>query len=155
MLAMGILLLPKKDGTWRFCVDYRKLSDITVNDKYPLPRIDDMLSALSGARYFSSLDAASGYWQVPVEASAIPKTAFICTEGLFEFVAMLFGLHNAAATYQRMMQQILGDLLWKCCLVYIDDILVFGSTFEEHNRNLREVLRRIREHDLLLKVATS
>ncbi|EZG42624.1 KRAB-A domain protein [Gregarina niphandrodes] len=111
-----------------------------------------MLSALSGARYFSSLDAASGYWQLPVEASAIPKTAFICTEGLFEFLAMLFGLYNAAATYQRMMRRILGDLLWKCCLVYI---LVFGSTFEEHNRNLREVLRRIREHDLLLKVATS
>ncbi|EZG42621.1 putative gag-pol polyprotein [Gregarina niphandrodes] len=97
------------------------------------------------------MDAASGYWQVPMACNSIEKTAFICTEGLFEFLMMPFGLCNAPATYQRMMQNILKELLWRTCFVYLDDILVFGRTWEEHQNNLREVLRRLRENGLLLK----
>lgn len=149
--ASPIVLVPKKDGTTRFCVDYRALNDITIKDVFPLPRIDDLLAALSGAKYFSSLDAASGYWQVPMRSADISKTAFICTEGLFEFTVMPFGLCNAPATYQRMMQSILSDLLWKCCFVYIDDILVFGRTFEEHNQALYQVLHRLTRAGIYLK----
>ncbi|EZG42671.1 putative reverse transcriptase family protein, partial [Gregarina niphandrodes] len=149
--ASPIVLVSKKDGSTRFCVDYRSLNDMTKKDVYPLPRIDDILSALEGAKYFSSMDAASGYWQVPMASNSIEKTAFICTEGLFEFLMMPFGLCNAPATYQRMMQNILKELLWRTCFVYLDDILVFDRTWEEHQDNLREVLRRLRENGLLLK----
>ena len=163
MLAMGVIrpskspwaspvtLVKKKDGDIRFCVDMRKVNDVTVKDKFPLPRIDDMLAALSGCKYFTKLDAACGYWQVPMEESSIPKTAFICTEGLFEFLVMPFGLTNAPATYQRMMQDILSDLLWRTCMAFLDDNLVFGKTLEEHNARLKEVLARLRERGVRLK----
>lgn len=149
--ASAVVLAKKKDGADRFCVDYRRLNEVTVKDVYPLPRIDDMLAALAGKKYFTSLDAASGYWQIPMEASSIPLTAFICHEGLFEFEVMPFGLTNAPATFQRMMNAVLGDLLWHKCFVYLDDILVFGSTFEEHLGNLRTVFDRMRQAGLLLK----
>ena len=149
--ASPITLVRKKDGSVRFCIDMRKVNEVTVKDKYPLPRIDDLLATLAGCKYFTKLDAASGYWQVPMEESSIPKTAFICTEGLFEFVVMPFGLTNAPATYQRMMQEILGDLLWKVVLAFLDDTLVFGRTLEEHNTSLREVLSRLRDRGIRLK----
>lgn len=127
------------------------LNDITKKDQYPLPRIADMLSALSGMKWFSSLDAASGYWQIPVEERDIPKTAFLSTEGLFEWTVMPFGLCNAPATYQRMMQDILGSLIWTECLVYLDDVLVFGRTFDEHQERLHRVVHRLFDAGLLLK----
>ncbi|EZG42949.1 putative reverse transcriptase family protein [Gregarina niphandrodes] len=114
--AAPIVLVKKKDDSTRFCVDYRELNNITVKDVFPLSRIDDMLAAPHGTRYFSSLDVASGYWQVGVDAASVEKTAFICTEGLFEFKVMPFGLCNAPATFQRMMQKVLGGLIWNACL---------------------------------------
>ena len=149
--ASAVVLAKKKDGADRFCIDYRMVNEKTLKDVYPLPRIDDMLAALAGKKYFTSLDAASGYWQIPMDPQSIPITAFICHEGLFEFVVMPFGLTNAPATFQRMMNVILGDLLWHKCFVYLDDILVFGSTFEEHFQNLKEVLQRMQAAGLLLK----
>jgi transposase InsO family protein len=149
--ASPVTLVPKKDGATRFCIDFRRVNDVTTKDRHPLPRVDDMLEAMKGAKYFSSLDAASGYWQIPVAEEDVPKTAFICTEGLFEWQVMPFGLCNAPATYQRMMQSILGGFIWRFCVCYIDDILVYSRSFEEHLDHLRLVLERLKQAGLLLK----
>ena len=149
--ASPIVLVKKKDGTCRFCVDYRKVNSITSKDAYPLPRVDDILDALAGSKVFSTLDLISGYWQVEVAPQDRPKTAFSTTEGLFEFNVMPFGLCNAPATFQRLMDLVLAGLQWTSCLVYIDDIVVFGRSFEEHLANLSIVLQRLREANLKLQ----
>lgn len=115
---------------------------------YPLPRIDDLLGALGGAKYFSSLDLASGYWQVPLDENARPKSAFTTYE---EFVRMPFGLCNAPATFQRVMQRVLAGLEWKSCFIYLDDVLVASPSFSEHIGHLREVFTRLRAANLRLK----
>lgn len=122
--ASPVVLVPKKDGTKRFCVDYRRLNGITKKDVYPLPRIDDILDTLGGCRFFTSLDLASGYWQVGLDEESSPKSAFVTHCGLYEFTRMPFGMCNAPATFQRLMEVVLADLLWKECFAYIDDILV-------------------------------
>ena len=148
--ASPVVLVPKKDGTTRFCVDYRRLNAVSRKDVYPLPRIEDILSTLGDANYFSTLDLASEYWQIEMEESSRPKTAF-ATQGLFEFTRMPFGLCNAPATFQRLMQVILAGLEWKCCFVYLDDILVASQTFEEHLAHLVEVFSRLQKAGLRLK----
>lgn len=149
--ASPIVLVRKKDGSVRFCIDNRKVNDVTVKDRHPLPRISDMLEALHGAKYYTSLDAASGYWQIPMETSAIPKTAFLCSEGLFEWLVMPFGLTNAPATYQRAMNQLLAGLLWQKCLVYLDDVLIYSTSFEKHLQDVKEVMDRLHGASFLLK----
>ena len=130
--ASPIVLVSKKDGSTRFCVDYRKVNAITKKDVYPLPRIDDTLNALGNCKYFSSFDLASGYWQIPMSPQDQEKTAFISHTGLVEFTVMPFGLCNAPATFQRFMDITLAGLKWKSCIVYFDDIIVFSPTFEQH-----------------------
>ena len=149
--ASPIVLVQKKDGGVRFCVDYRKLNRITKLDEFPLPRIDDTLDLLSGARYFTTLDLASGYWQVAMEPSSKEKTAFTTYSGLYQFKKMPFGLVNAPATFQRLMEVVLAGLARTVCLVYLDDILVIGKTLAEHNANLTKVLDRIQSAGLRLK----
>ena len=116
--ASPIVLVAKKDGSIRFCVDYRKVNKITRKDAYPLPRIDSTLDTLSGAQWFSTLDLLSGYWQVEVEEADRPKTAFCTTEGLFQFKVMPFGLSNAPATFQRVMDLALAGLQWSIDTIY-------------------------------------
>ena len=145
------VLVTKKDGTTRFCVDYRRLNDKTKKDAFPLPRIDDSLNSLSGQAWFSTLDLASGYWQVKLSEDAKPKTAFATHSGLFQFAVMPFGLCNAPATFERLMSQVMRGLHWKRCLVYIDDILVFGHDFESALQSLELVLIRVAEYGLQLK----
>lgn len=135
-----VVLVTKKDGSLRFCVDYRRLNKITRKDVYPLPRIDDALDCLHGAEFFSSLDLRSGYWQVPVAECDRPKTAFVTPDGLFEFNVMPFGLCNAPATFERMMDNILRGLKWHICLCYLDDVVVFSPDFETHLARLHQVL---------------
>jgi hypothetical protein len=151
--AAPVVLVTKKDGTIRFCVDYRKINAITKKDVYPLPRIDEALDAMHGATFFSTLDLASGYWQVEMDPRDREKTAFISDQGLFEFNVMPFGLCNAPATFQRLMDAVLAGLKWTTCLVYLDDIIIFSRTFEEHLDRLRGVFERIQEAKLQLKAS--
>ena len=149
--ASPIVLVAKKDGSTRFCVDYRKLNAITKLDSFPLPRVDDSLDLLANTAYFSSLDLASGYWQVGMAPDSQQKTAFCSHLGHYEFTVMPFGLCNAPATFQRLMETVLAGLARERCIVYLDDILVIGTTFEEHLRNLSEVFERLRQFGLRLK----
>lgn len=135
-----VVLVKKKDGGIRFCIDYRQLNKVTRKDLYPMPRIDDALDSLQGAEYFSSLDLRSGYWQIPVNEEDKEKTAFVTPDGLYEFNVMPFGLCNAPATFERMIDNILRGLKWKTCLCYLDDIIIFSSNFEEHLERLSQVL---------------
>jgi len=148
--ASPIVLVPKKDGSLRFCVDYRKVNEITHKDAYPIPRIDDTLDTLAGSMCFSTLDLKSGYWQVGVDPEHREKTAFCTHEGLFQFNVMPFGLCNAPATFQRLMDMVLSGLQWSSCIVYIDDIIVVGRTFDEHLNNLKQVFERIEKAGLKL-----
>ena len=149
--ASPIVLVPKKDGSIRLCIDYRKVNEVTRKDAYPIPRIDDTLDTLAGAKWFSTLDLKSGYWQVEVHKDDREKTAFCTHEGLYQFNVMPFGLCNAPATFQRLMDMVLKGLLWHSCLVYIDDIIIFGKTFEQHLTNLAKVLERIEHAGLKLQ----
>ena len=149
--ASPVVLVPKKNGEIRFCIDYRKLNAITIRDEYPLPRIDDMLDTFTGSKWFSSMDLASGYWQIEMDEKDAQKTAFITSEGLYEWKVMPFGLTNAPPTFQRMMHEVLGDLIYTKAPVYIDDVNTHSKTFEEHIQDLDEVFSRIRKAGLKLR----
>lgn len=149
--ASPVVLVPKKDGSLRFCIDYRRLNTITRKDVYPLPRVDDLLVALGEAQYFTSLDLASGYWQIGLSEDARQKSTFVTYNGLFEFLRMPFGLCNAPATFQRLMQRVLAGLEYKCCFAYLDDVLVASKTFHDHLAHLREVFSQLRSAQLRLK----
>ena len=146
-----IVLVTKKDGSTRFCVDYRKLNAITVKDPYPLPRIDDTLDALGGARYFSTLDLCSGYHQLPMARDDKEKTAFSTPDGHYQFTVMPFGVCNGPSSFQRLMGIVLKGLQWHGCLVYLDDIIVYGRTFQEHLERLAAVFERLERAGLRLK----
>lgn len=147
-----VVLIKKKNGDFRFCVDYRRLNAITQKDVYPLPRIEDVLDRLTGAKYFSSLDLESGFWQLPVAKEHQEKTAFVTPDGLFQFTQLPFGLCGAPPTFQRLMDRVLEGMKWTDCLVYMDDILVFGGDFEQHNQRLNRVLEAIGDAGLTLNV---
>ena len=149
--ASPVVLVPKKDGSMRFCIDYHRLNAITRKDVYPLPRVDDIFDTLGGARYFTTLDLASGYWQVELDDEASSKSAFTTYKGLYEFTRMPFGLCNAPATFQRLMHRVLAGLEWQSCFAYLDDVLVASKTFEDHLRDLGEVLRCLKGAGLRLK----
>ena len=146
-----VVLVRKKDGSTRFCIDYRKLNDISIKDSYPLPRIDDSLDALAGAKCFTTLDLASGYWQVGMTEEAKQKSAFVTTSGLFQFTRMPFGLCNAPSTFERLMEKVLAGLQWQICLVYLDDVIIYSRNTGEHVERLETILKRICEAGLKLK----
>ena len=150
------VLVKKPDGSLRYCIDYRGLNAVTKFDCYNLPSMDDVLASLSGSTFLSSLDLASGYWQIEIEEEDKPKTAFMTMAGLYEFNRLAFGLVSAPASFQRCMHLILGGLLFQSAVAYLDDVVVFSkstgtSAFSEHLHNLREVLRRLAKYNLKLK----
>ena len=147
-----IVVVQKRDGNIRLCVDYRQLNARTRKDAFPLPRIDESLDALGGATLFSTLDLGSGYNQVLMAEDDKQKTAFCTPFGLFEFNRMPFGLCNSPSTFQRLMERIFGDERFRSLLLYLDDIVVFSSSFETHLERLEVVLRRLRQHNLKLKM---
>lgn len=147
-----IILVKKKNGELRFCVDYRKLNAVTVGHAHPLPRIDDILDSLGDSQYFSTLDLKSAYWQIPVDEKDRHKTAFVTQSGLFEFNRMPFGLSTAPTTFQRAMDLVLSGLSYIICLCYLDDVIVFGRNFSEHYDRLKTVLLRLRSHNLRVKL---
>jgi transposase InsO family protein len=152
--ASPVVLARKKDGSLRLCCDYRALNAKTRKDAYPLPRIEEALDALKGAKYFCSLDLAHGFNQIPVAECDIEKTAFrVGTGGLYEYCRMPFGLTGAPGTFMRLMDRIFGDENFQCLLIYLDDILIFGSTFEETVGRLDMVLTRLRIYNLKVKPA--
>ena len=147
--AAPTLLVPKKDGSFRLVVDYRKLNEQTIKTCWPLPRINDILDVLTGSCFFSTMDLASGYFQMEIEDSQ-DLTAFITPFGLFKWLRMPMGLCNAPGAFQNLMELILSGLNYEICMVYLDDIIVFGRTFEEHLTRLREVPNRIADSSLKL-----
>ena len=150
--SSNVVIVRKKDGTIRFCIDYRKLNLCTTKDAYAIPRIDDTLHLLAGAKYFSKLDLKCGYWQVELKEDDKVKTAFqVGPLGFYECNRMPFGLCNAPATFQRLMERCMGDLNLRDCLIYLDDIIIFSRTFEEHLGHLEAVFKRLQEHNLKLK----
>ena len=150
--ASPITLVNKKDGTVRFCVDFRRLNAQTVKDAYPIPLIQSIFDDLRGSTIFSTLDLRSGYWQMDVAPEDIPKTAFTCHKGLYEFVRLPFGLANAPGQFQRLMNRILEPHLGKRCLVYIDDVVVYSKDITQHAEDLRLVLETIHEAGMTLKL---
>lgn len=146
-------LLVKKDGNWRFCVDYRHLNAITTKNKYPLLVVDELLDELHGAQWFTKLDMRSGYHQVRLKPEDEHKTTFKTHHGHWEFKVMSFGLTNAPATFQVAMNTIFEPLLRKCVLIFMDDILVYNKTLKEHKQHLQAVFDILQANKLFLKIS--
>ena len=141
--AFPLVPVKKKDGSIRICIDYRKRNEVTLPDSYPLPRVKDCLDALQGSFWFSTLDCTQGYFQLQTHPDDMSKKAFVCEKGLFAFKVLPMGLINSEATYQRTIEQIMAPIQYETCLIYLDDIIVYSKTFEEHIQRLDEVFTRI------------
>ena len=150
--ASPVVFAPKKDGSTRFCVDYRRLNAVTKPDVYPLPRMDDCLDSLGDAMIFTTLDANSGYWQLPVAEEDRDKTTFTTFAGTFRYKRMPFGLRSAPATFQRALDIILSGVRWQTCLIYLDDVIIFSKDIDSHLKDVDEVLQLLHQAGVTLKL---
>ena len=150
--ASPIVLIAKQDGSIRFAVDYRKLNRVTMKDSYALPRLDDSINSLGESKFFSTLDANSGFWQVRVAEEDSAKTAFTSHRGLYQFKRMPFGLVSAPATFQRAVDCILSSVRFRCAITYLDDIIVYSRTFKGHLEDLKVVLSLLKDAGVSLKL---
>lgn len=150
--AAPVVLVPKKDGSTRFCVEYRALNSKTPLDGFPMPQIQDILESLYRSTIFSKLDLKSGYWQVGMDEGSIQKTAFVTKNAQYEFVRLPFGLKNAAATIQRLMNNILRDYIGKFCFLYLDDIVIYSKTVQDHFQHLKQLFANLEVSGLTLNL---
>jgi hypothetical protein len=148
--ASPVVLVKKKTGEFRFCIDYRQLNNITKKDAFPLPRIQDLLDSVGGAKYFTTLDMKSGYHAIPMKKEDREKTAFVTPDGHFQYKVMPFGLTNAPSTYQKMITTLFAGKIWKNCLAYLDDVIIYTQTFDDHLEEIKEVFNLLREANLKL-----
>ena len=146
-----MLFVKKNDGSLRLCIGYREVNKVTINNKYPLPRIDDLFDQLQGASVFSRIDLRSGYHQLRFRPEDVPKTAFRTWYSRYEFLVMSFGLTNGPAAFMDLMNRVYKPLLDKCVIVFIDDILIYSTTPKQHAEHLRMALQILREHQLFAK----
>ena len=151
--ASPLRLLKKKDGTLRTTIDYKLVNNVIEKEIYPIPMIDDIFSRLAKAKYFTVLDLTSGYYQVPLDPNSSKYTAFICYLRLFEYLVLPMGITNATSTFQRMMNKVLNGLLYKICEVYLDDIIIYSNTLEEHINHVKQVIDRLKEYNLKIKIS--
>jgi hypothetical protein len=149
--SSSVVCVRKKDGTMRLCVDYRALNKKTIQDKHPIPRIQETLDNLGGNSWFSTLDQGKAYHQGFVSQDSQPFTALVTPWGLYEWVRIPFGLTNAPASFQRFMEGCLGDLRDQICIPFLDDIIIFSKSFEEHIEHVRLVLQKLQQHNVKLK----
>lgn len=152
-----IVMVPKKRDAsgipkFRMAIDYRGLNEITINDKFPIPNMDEILDKLGKCQYFTTLDLAKGFHQIEMDPDSIQKTAFSTKKGHYEYTRMPFGLKNAPATFQRCMNNILHDIIGTHCLVYLDDIVIFSTSLQEHIQSLKKVFERLRRSNLKLQL---
>ena len=148
--AFPIVLVKKKDGTMRMCVDYRRLNEHSRTDAYSMPRVDDLIDRLGKSKYITTLDLARGYWQVPMAEESQPLTAFVTPFGLYQFRVMPFGLNGAPATFQRLMDQVIRGL-HEFSAAYLDDLITFSSTWKDHLQHVQAIFNRLREAGLTAK----
>ena len=137
------ILVPKADGSYRFCTDFRKVNAVSKSDSFPLPRIEDCIDSIGQAQYVSKFDLLKGYWQVPLTRRAKEISAFVTPDGLYQYTVMPFGMRNAPATFQRMINRVISGL--DGCRAYIDDVIVYSKEWDQHVKQLQEFLRRLKE----------